>query len=252
MKEPWYSGALADIHDSDYSFLARAAADTAMSKLPPPAESGIVVDLGCGSGVTAEILDKAGYSVVGVDASPDMISIARQRVPTGDFVTASIYEADIPDCQAVLAIGEVFNYQTEDRTDAAVAKLLRQIAASLRPDGFLLCDVAGPGRVTPENAQQVVSGEGWTMRVAVSEDAKGRELTRDIEIDVTNAWIGRTQIAPSTGPTLAHEAHRLQLIEPGAFRSLLIASGLNPEQLLGYAGFDFPLGWSGWLARPSA
>ena len=77
---------------------------------------------------------------------PDMISIARGRVPDGDFITSSIYEADIPDCQAVLAIGEVFNYSSDERTDASLAALLRKIAVSLRTDGFLLCDVAGPGR----------------------------------------------------------------------------------------------------------
>lgn len=86
----FYGRVLADIHDSDFAFVARAAAATAMSLLPPPAQSGIIVDLGCGSGVTAEILDEAGYSVVGIDASPDMIAIARGRVPDGDFITSSI------------------------------------------------------------------------------------------------------------------------------------------------------------------
>ena len=31
VSDNWYAGALAEIHDSDYTFLARAAAQTAMA-----------------------------------------------------------------------------------------------------------------------------------------------------------------------------------------------------------------------------
>lgn len=251
MTASWYNGALADIHDSDYGFLARAAAATAMAKLPAPEESGIIVDLGCGSGITAEILDNAGYSVMGVDASPDMISIARQRVPSGDFVTSSIYDINIPDCQAVLAIGEVFNYESEDRTREGLARLLRQVSNSVRLDGFLLCDIAGPGRVNKSNAHQTRTGDGWTMRVEATENSANRELTRDIVIDVAEGWKGRVPShLPLPRSVQLHETHRLELIEPAEFESILEVSGLRRQQLTCYFDFDFPPGWSGWFAQP--
>ena len=251
VSDNWYAGALAEIHDSDYTFLARAAAQTAMALLPPPAESGIVVDLGCGSGVTAEILDEAGYSVVGIDASPDMISIARRRVPTGDFVTGSIYGAEIPDCQAVLAIGEVFNYVSDDRTHESLQALLRRIAASLRLDGFLLCDIAGPGRATAQNAAQVAAGDGWTMKFTATEDSASQLLTRDIRIELTDG--PKSRVASHTSPqrpVQLHETHLLELMTPAECESILEASGLRTQQLPGYIGFDFPPGWTGWRGQP--
>lgn len=46
---------------------------------------GIVVDLGCGSGIWTTALADSGYEVVGVDISPAMIEIACQRVPEARF-----------------------------------------------------------------------------------------------------------------------------------------------------------------------
>ncbi len=252
MTDTWYSAVLADIHDSDYTFLARAAAASAISLLPPAPESGVIVDLGCGSGVTAEILDAVGYSVIGIDASADMISLARERVPTGHFRIESIYDAEIPDCQAVLAVGEIFNYETEDRTPDALAALLRDIGRSLRPDGFLLCDIAGPGRANATAPQNVATGDHWTMQVTATEDTTSSRLTRTINIDVESGW--RSQLldtAPLPTSTHLKEAHVLALIDPTAFEHMLKVGGLAGHQLIGYDGFDFPTGWSAWLARPT-
>ncbi len=44
---------------------------------PPPAR---VLDLGCGSGWTSEIIARCGYDVLGVDVAPAMIEIANKRV----------------------------------------------------------------------------------------------------------------------------------------------------------------------------
>ena len=247
----WYSEVLADIHDSDYTFLARAGAASAIALLPPPAESGIVVDLGCGSGVTAQILDEVGYSVVGVDASADMINLARKRVPNGHFRIESIYEADIPDCQAVLALGEVLNYTSEDRTPEAVAKLLRNISRSLHSDGFFLCDIAEPGRALSSGASHA-SGPHWSMEYHAVENADANTLTRTITIDVEPGWqsqlLKREPVAESAQIT---EAHELALFDPATLTSTLAKNGLAGSKLSSYDGFDFPPGWSAWLAKPT-
>lgn len=252
MTQGWYRGVLADIHDSNYSFLARAAAASAVQLLPPASESGVIVDLGCGSGVTAEILDGLGYSVVGIDASADMIALARKRVPTGHFRIESIYEADIPDCQAVLAIGEVFNYETEDRTSETLAKLLHGISRSLHSDGFLLCDIAEPGRAsTAAVAPTVAHGDCWTMEYGARQSDDGANLRRTISIDVRPGWRSELlQSEPLTAAAHFDESHDLALIAPADFRSALTASDLDGTQLPRYDGFEFPSGWSAWLARP--
>lgn len=50
----------------------------------PPAP-GRVADLGCGTGTLARLLVDEGYTVAGVDISPEMIRRARSKVPEADF-----------------------------------------------------------------------------------------------------------------------------------------------------------------------
>ena len=38
-----------------------------------------IADLGCGTGTVTQLLDKAGYSCVGIDNAPDMLTIAAEK-----------------------------------------------------------------------------------------------------------------------------------------------------------------------------
>lgn len=53
----------------------------------PPAPARIA-DLGCGTGTLTRLLVDEGYSVDGLDFSPEMITRARVKVPEADFVVA--------------------------------------------------------------------------------------------------------------------------------------------------------------------
>lgn len=55
--------------------------------------SGNVIDIGCGSGRDALLLTQ-GYNYVGVDASDEMLSEARQLVPSADFRKMDMYSLD--------------------------------------------------------------------------------------------------------------------------------------------------------------
>ena len=39
----------------------------------PPNEPALLLDIGCGSGLSGEILDEAGYMWIGVDIAPSML-----------------------------------------------------------------------------------------------------------------------------------------------------------------------------------
>ncbi len=43
------------------------------------------LDVGCGSGLAVQIAAARGATVAGLDASPNLIAIARERTPTGEF-----------------------------------------------------------------------------------------------------------------------------------------------------------------------
>src|SRR5436309_2695675 len=106
-----YTEDLAFIHDAGYGDFARNAAPVLLEAFGARGiHGGLVVDLGCGSGIWAEELLAAGYDVLGVDISASMIRLARRRAPRARFVTASLLRFDLPACDAVTSIGECVNY----------------------------------------------------------------------------------------------------------------------------------------------
>jgi SAM-dependent methyltransferase len=56
-----------------------------------------VLDIGCGSGIFCEMAAKRGARVGGLDASDQLIAIARERVPSGDFRTGEMEELPYED-----------------------------------------------------------------------------------------------------------------------------------------------------------
>src|SRR5918998_2968379 len=107
----FYREGLAHIHDVGFGAYALGSAPGILAILDRNRiREGLVVDLGCGSGLWARELTKAGYRVLGIDLSEQMIAIARKRVPEAEFRVGSLFDADIPTCYAVTAVGEVLNY----------------------------------------------------------------------------------------------------------------------------------------------
>src|SRR5438067_1015248 len=106
-----YKADLAYIHDAGYAGFATGAAPGLLALLRRNSvSSGLVVDLGCGSGVWARILTDAGYDVLGVDYSAAMIALARKRAPRATFRNESYLKTVLPRCDAVTSLGECFNY----------------------------------------------------------------------------------------------------------------------------------------------
>ena len=42
-------------------------------------KSGIIAELGCGTGVMTRLMSKAGFDMIGIDNSEDMLAIAREE-----------------------------------------------------------------------------------------------------------------------------------------------------------------------------
>ncbi|GAF88483.1 unnamed protein product, partial [marine sediment metagenome] len=49
-------------------------------KMFPPREGMAVLDVGCGTGIHLELYQKAGCNVYGIDQSPSMLQVARNRL----------------------------------------------------------------------------------------------------------------------------------------------------------------------------
>jgi SAM-dependent methyltransferase len=233
---------LAYIHDAGFGGYARSAAPALLRALRRAgAERGLVIDLGCGSGILAAEIAAAGYEVLGYDISEAMIALARRRVPQARFCAQSLWAADLPPCVAVTAIGECFNYLFDpDNTDQALAKLFRRIHDALCPGGLLLFDVAEPGRVPgPGPRRDYREGDDWAVLVTTEEDRRRRQLTRRI---TSFRKVGKRY-------RREQEVHRLRLLSGAALARQLRGIGFRLRLLRRYGEFRFPPGYVALLGR---
>jgi SAM-dependent methyltransferase len=237
-----YREDLAYIHDAGFGAFARSAAPILLRALRQAgAERGLVVDLGCGSGILAAEIAAAGYEVLGFDLSGAMIALARRRVPQARFREQSLWTAELPPCVAVTAVGECFNFLFDPgNTDQALAKLLRRIHDALCPGGLLLFDVAEPGRVPGQGPRRDYrEGEDWAVLVTAEEDRRRRLLTRRITSFRKVGKLYRRE----------QEVHQLRLLTGAALARQLRGLGFRVRLLRGYGPFRFPPGYVALLGR---
>ncbi len=239
-----YNNDLAYIHDVGFGHLASNAAPVILAALRERGlNQGLVVDLGCGSGILAAALCAAGYDVLGIDLSASFLTLARQRAPTAQFRLGSLWTEDIPPCIAVTAIGECFNYlfDRDDRPEA-VERVFRRIYAALSPGGFFVLDVAEPGRVPPPGVlRSHTEGPGWAVLLTAQEDEQQRLLTRHITSFCQVGDLYRR----------GHEVHRLRLLPRSEVAQCLQEVGFQVRTLAGYGALPFAQGHVGFVASKS-
>jgi SAM-dependent methyltransferase len=144
----WYREDLAYIHDVGHADFALESAPGILEVLVRNGiRDGLVIDLGCGSGLWARELVDTGYRVLGIDISEAMIELSRKRVPEADFRVGSLFGVDIPPCAAVTAVSEVLNYLFDEENECrGLARLFRRVYDALAPGGVFVFDVLVPGR----------------------------------------------------------------------------------------------------------
>jgi SAM-dependent methyltransferase len=239
--EEAYRDDLAYIHDAAFGRFARGAAVLLLEELGRQGfDRGLVIDLGCGSGILAEQLSARGFAVLGIDLSAPLITLARQRVPRGQFRVESLLTAELPCCVAVAAVGECFNYLFDDRHSLeGVRQVLGRAFQALMPGGLLLFDVAEPGRVPGGTSRTFLEGEDWAVLVAAEEDQQQGLVTRHITSFRKVGELYRRD----------HELHRLRLLPRERVVSWLGEIGFVVGTLAAYGSVPFFPGHVGFLAR---
>jgi SAM-dependent methyltransferase len=236
-----YGDDLAYIHDVGFGDFARNAAPGILALLRRHGvEQGLVVDLGCGSGIWTQALVAAGYDVLGIDISAAMLTLARARVPQGQFRQESFLTAQLPACVAVTALGECFNYLFDRRnTRQGLRRLLRRIYQALLPGGLFIFDVAEPGRVPGRGPQRHYrEGEDWAALVTAEEDRRRHLLTRQITSFRKVGALYRRD----------HEVHQLRLCRRSTLAEQLRGLGFRVRILAGYGQLRFAPGLVGFMA----
>jgi SAM-dependent methyltransferase len=96
---------------------------------------GVVADLGCGPGHVARYLHDQGIEMLGIDLSPAMIRLARDRNAGVDFRVGDMRALDLPDeaLAGIVAFYSLIHIAPEEH-----ARTLRELRRVLRPGGMLL------------------------------------------------------------------------------------------------------------------
>ncbi|MFZ0887606.1 MAG: class I SAM-dependent methyltransferase [Candidatus Binataceae bacterium] len=234
-----YEQDLAYIHHAGFAdFSAKAAPWLLAMMRRCGIRNGLVVDLGCGSGVWARRLSETGYNVLGIDGSASMIALARRNAPRASLCRNSFLDAELPRCDAVTALGEVFNYTFDaSNTQRELFRLFGRIHAALRPGGALIFDMAAPGRMLGGVRCNYTTGKDWAVLVENREE--GKLLTRRI---TTFRKVGRFY-------RRGEEVHRQRLYRDTDIAKALRRVGFNVRALRGYGAIRFRPGLTGFVAR---
>ena len=107
------------------------------------------VDFGCGTGRSSRFLTSLGFATVGVDISAEMVAIAQERDPGGDYrVIADGDLSSLPRTAFDLVLS-AFTFDNVPGHERKV-RLLRGLGGLLRPTGRLVNVVSTPDIYTHE------------------------------------------------------------------------------------------------------
>ena len=217
--DPYYRAALAQIHHEGFGFHAEACAPGVLALLDDVRRrEGLVVEVGCGTGLLTKYLTDAGHRVLATDASPAMLDIARAHAPDAiEHRRIALPDDPLPEADAIVSTGHALSYiDTRARLEAA----LLACARALRPGGVLAVDLEDLSTRDAQMARPPAAwvGDDWAMfmeRVSDGPTHFARVQTVFMQEDD-----GRYR--------REHERHDNVLIDvPGVVPPLLEAEGLD-------------------------
>jgi SAM-dependent methyltransferase len=243
-----YSTDLAYIHDAAFRGLTEGAASAIIRLLRDHGiRSGRIVEAGCGSGILARRLVDAGYDVIGFDASPAMIRLARANVRGASravearsakaaFRVASLERVRMPRCAAVIAIGEVITYARSLRP------FFRRVSTAVRAGGLFIFDFieSADRRTYPRRSR---AGADWAIVSQANVNRAGTILTRRI---TTFRKIGgtpnperrtRNQERRTPGYRRSHEVHRVRIYRRDELARMLTDAGFRFTMRRSYGSY---------------
>lgn len=100
-----------------------------------------VVDLGCGNGALTEQLAACGYDVTGVDASAEMLELAREGHPELKFRPGNALDFTLDEPVDAVFSNAVLHWIDADKQQA----MLDHIASQIKSGGLLVCEFGGKG-----------------------------------------------------------------------------------------------------------
>ncbi|MFH8610973.1 class I SAM-dependent DNA methyltransferase [Streptomyces sp. NPDC018029] len=154
--------------------------------------SGLVADVGCGTGRITGHLRELGLDAFGIDLSPGMIDVARRHHPGVRFDLGSMTDLTLDDASMT---GLVAWYSLIHIPDNEISSVLAHFRRVLRPGGLLLLSF----HVGDESRLKTEGYGGHPMKVYVHRR----------QHDQTIAWLNEAGFSVETHKTLTSAESKL-------------------------------------------
>jgi SAM-dependent methyltransferase len=229
-----YRHDLAMVHHLGFGAHAAAVAPGIVDFLAPVrARDGLLLELGCGTGLLTRELIAAGYRVVATDASEAMLDVARDLIGESaqEIRRLTLPDDPLPQADAIVAVGHPLNYLPDAE---AIERALIAIAGALRPDGMLALDMAD---LEWAQARRDIPGvahaaPGWAIITEYSAPAPDR-FVRDITTFLPN---------PDGSWRRDSEHHENVLTDTALVPGLLQRHGVHAEVRSSFGSETLPAG----------
>lgn len=222
-------GQVARIYDLLYTgtgikdYLAEADALHALIQESSP-HARTLLDVACGTGAHLEIM-RRWYTVEGVDLSPEMLEVARSRLPGVPLQVADMRTLDLGrQFDVVMCLFSAIGYLTEP---AEIQTAIRRMADHVAPGGVLIVD----GWMRPEDwnddhrgGPDVAADDATTVvRLALS-----RRMGSITEMDLHHL------VRDASGIEYFVEHHRLALVPTADYVAAFEGAGLEARVVPDY------------------
>ena len=127
-------------------------------KMYPPQRGMSVLDVGCGTGIHLELYQRAGCTVAGIDLSPSMLQVARERLgKCADLRLDDASKMPYPDRSFDLIIMFTVLHEMSQEVRSAVIAESKRV---LNKDGRILLIDFHPGPIRPF--------KGWLFKTIIT------------------------------------------------------------------------------------
>ena len=198
---------------------------TAVVEAPGP-----IADIGCGPGAHSRALASRGYEVTGLDASPKMVTVARERAASDTTLTFQVADASERLPFADGSLGGVLSILLIQHLDNPSA-FVREVARCLRPGGHTL--LLGPAR---ELVPLATPTPYWRVRALLASTPGVIHFFDDASlaalVEAAGLTVVEAAIMPSNATVLARDRGELPT---SAVDGVAVAHGA------GDGGAEFPV-----------
>ena len=129
----------ANKYTEDFSFVHQYG--NSVIELIDADKGSFVLDLGCGNGALTKVLQNKGYCVKGLDMSEELLSIAKEKYPTIDFMQGDATDFTLPEPVDVVFSNAVFHWINKDRQ----MNMLKCVHEALKKKGQFVFEFGGHG-----------------------------------------------------------------------------------------------------------